>query len=194
MGGLKMKKILLLALIAALGLSAACEGTPQQPGAARQGYTLWNSGRTAAEPVEERKTESYTPQEGTAEEFEVANYFSDNMIVPRDREIVIWGTAPESQNGKIVAAEFKGLKGSAEIADGAWKIVLQGTLPASGEQNHTLTVSGAEGITEEFSDVLVGDLWIVSGQSNSDLTFFGTVGGTSTKNSMLPQRKTISES
>ncbi len=180
MGGLKMKKILLLALIAALGLSAACEGTPQQPGAARPGYTLWNSGRTAAEPVEERKTESYTPQEGTAEEFEVANYFSDNMIVPRDREIVIWGTAPESQNGKIVAAEFKGLKGSAEIADGAWKIVLQGTLPASGEQNHTLTVSGAEGITEEFSDVLVGDLWIVSGQSNSDLTFFGTVGGTST--------------
>lgn len=175
-----MKKVLLLTVVASLCLSAACGGTQTPSETARPGYKLWTSGRTAAESVEERKTESYTPQEGTAEEFTVANYFSDDMIVPKDKEIVVWGTAPESQNGKIVAAEFKGLKGSAEIENGAWKLVLQGTLPASGEQGHTLTVSGGNGVKEEFEDVLVGDIWIVSGQSNSDLTFFGTVAGTST--------------
>lgn len=41
-------------------------------------------------------------------------------------------------------------------------------------------MSGGNGVKEEFEDVLVGDIWIVSGQSNSDLTFFGTVAGTST--------------
>lgn len=98
-----MKKVLLLTVVASLCLSAACGGTQTPSETARPGYKLWTSGRTAAEPVEERKTESYTPQEGTAEEFTVANYFSDDMIVPKDKEIVVWGTAPESQNGKIVA-------------------------------------------------------------------------------------------
>ncbi|MFR1519085.1 MAG: sialate O-acetylesterase [Clostridia bacterium] len=183
-----MKRIILCVLAAVMCLSAAaCGGTPQNGdesggsanATARPGYKMWTSGRTADTSVPERKTESYQPEEGNAEEFTVANYFSDDMIVPKEKEIVIWGTAPESQNGKIVAAEFKGLKGSAAIANGSWKIVLQGTLPASGEQGHTLTVSGGNGVKEEFKDVLVGDIWIVSGQSNSDLTFFGTVAGTS---------------
>lgn len=186
-----MKRFLLFILAAVMCLSAAaCSGTSQDEGGAtgggtaqstpRPGYKMWTSGRTAPSAVEERKTESNAPEEGNAEEFTVANYFSDDMIVPKEKEIVIWGTAPESQNGKIVAAEFKGLRGSAAIENGAWKLVLQGTLPASGEQGHTLTVSGGNGVKEEFEDVLVGDIWIVSGQSNSDLTFFGTVAGTGT--------------
>lgn len=173
-----MKRILLIMLAALLCMTAACkEGESNAPD---NKYNTWNSGRTPIENVEERKTPEYTPQEGTAEKFTVANYFSDDMIVPRDREIVIWGTAPESENGKIVAAEFKGLKGSAEVENGAWRIVLQGTLSASSELGHTLTVSGGNGKVKEFNDVLVGDIWIVSGQSNADLTFYGTV-GTSTK-------------
>lgn len=173
-----MKKILLIMLAALLCMTAACkEGESNAPD---NKYKTWSSGRAPIESVEERKTPEYTPQEGTAEKFTVANYFSDDMIVPRDREIVIWGTAPESENGKIVAAEFKGLKGSAEVENGAWRIVLQGTLPASSELGHTLTVSGGNGMTKEFDDVLVGDIWIVSGQSNAELTFYGTV-GTSTR-------------
>ena len=185
-----MKKALLFILVMTMCLSmAACKGTSQNGNGtnngenpvttARPGYEMWSSGRTTAAAVQERKTESYTPEAGTAEQFTVANYFSDDMIVPKEKEIVVWGTAPESQNVKIVAAEFKGLKGSSRIENGAWKIVLQGTLPASGELGHTLTVSGGNDVKEEFEDVLVGDIWIVSGQSNSDLTFFGTVAGTS---------------
>ncbi len=162
-----MKKIVLLLLSVVLCITPACTG---------EKYETWSSGRTPAGTVEERSEQEYTLQEGTAESFKVANYFSNDMIVPRDRDIVIWGTAPESENGKIVSAEFKGLKGSSVIENEAWRIVLQGTLPASSELGHTLTVRGAEGHDKSFKNVIVGDIWVVSGQSNADLTFFGTIG------------------
>lgn len=165
-----MKKILLIVLALVMCLSASCTTT--------FGYNLWTSGKSADTAVPEKKSESYVLQEGNAEDFNVSYYFSDNMIVPRDKEIVIWGSAPDSENGKIVAAEFKGIKGSGVIADGAWKIVLQGTLPASGDKGNTLIVSGAAGVTQAYENVLVGDVWIVSGQSNADLTFFGSLSGT----------------
>ena len=140
------KKIMIWCLLAALCLStAACSKTEKA--------NVWTSGRSEGIVIEERHTESYEPQEGTAESFKVANYFADDMVLPREREITIWGTADEDQNGKIVAAEFKGLRGSAVIENGAWKIVMQGTLPASNELGHTLTVSGAGDEKKEFHDV-----------------------------------------
>ena len=56
--------------------------------------------------------EPYEFQEGNAKEFSVSGVFSDNMVIQRDQEIVIYGTAPESENGKIVNAFLKDLKGS----------------------------------------------------------------------------------
>lgn len=161
----KTRAVCFLIALLCIG-TAACTGNKK---------TVWTSGRAPGTVTEERHTASYEPQAGTAEEFTVAHYFADDMVLPRDREITVWGTAPEDQNGKIVAAEFKGLRGSAVIENGAWKIVLAGTLPASSELGHTLTVSGAGDEKEEFEDVLVGDIWVVGGQSNAELTFFGTV-------------------
>lgn len=164
-----MKKVLTVcaAILLAAAMLSGCTDT----------YKTWSSDKQpGAEVVETSKTiPEYTLQEGNAESFTVANYYTSNMIVPRDRRIEIWGTAPESENGKVVAAEFKGLKGSGVIEDGAFSIILQGTLPASVEKGHDLVVRGAEGTDVVFSDVLVGDIWVVSGQSNADLTFFGSV-------------------
>ncbi len=165
-----------------IALAAGCTGGETGPAGGKTGdadskYTLWKSGRKAPSPVSEtsKTVDSYEPAEGTANEFTVARYYGDNMIVPRDRKIVIWGTAPESENGKTVAAEFKGLKGSGVIEGGSFSFALNGTLPASGEKGHSLIVRGAEGIEKKIDDVLVGDIWVVSGQSNADLTFMGTV-------------------
>ena len=164
-----MKKLLILftAVLLAAAMLSGCAET----------YKTWSSGKQpAAEIAETSKTiPDYELQEGSAGKFTVANYYADDMIVPRDRRIEIWGTAPEEQNGKVVAAEFKGLKGSGVIEDGAFSFFLQGTLPASGEKGHDLVVRGAAGTEVVYSDVLVGDVWVVSGQSNADLTFFGSV-------------------
>lgn len=118
-------------------------------------------GRTA--PV----VEAQDAVTGTATEFTVSRVFSKNMVIQRDEYIRIWGWAPESQNGKIVSASFKGLNGHAEIKDGEWMITLGGTLPASTEKGHSLVVSGAEGVSEIFKDVLVGDNYWIAGQSNA---------------------------
>lgn len=164
-----MKKLFIVSVISLLAAAmlAGCAGA----------YKTWSSGKAPGAAVVEtsKNVPTYTLEEGNAEEFSVANYFVSNMIVPRDRCIEIWGTAPEEQNGKVVAAEFKGLKGSGVIENGAFSFVLQGTLPASVEKGHNLVVRGAAGTEIAYSDVLVGDIWIVSGQSNADLTFYGTV-------------------
>ncbi|MBR0158532.1 MAG: hypothetical protein IJM24_05575 [Clostridia bacterium] len=178
---LKRTGILILALIVAL--LAGCGGNavkPSDPDATEdpyKGYSEWRSARSAGAEAQEtsKVIEDYTLMEGTAESFKVAYYFANNMIVPRDRRIEIWGTADEDQNGKVVAAEFKGLKGSGVIENGEFCFALQGTLPASKEKGNSLIVRGAAGTEKEFTDVLVGDIWIVSGQSNADLTFSGTV-------------------
>ncbi len=104
--------------------------------------------------------------EPTAEKFKVSNAFSNNMVLQRDDYIRIWGTAEEDQNGKTVCAEFMGLKGSAEIKDGKWLITLDGTLGACADKGNTLRVYSA---SKEFNfkDVLVGDVYMVIGQSNA---------------------------
>jgi sialate O-acetylesterase len=116
--------------------------------------------------------EPYEFQEGNAKEFSVSGVFSDNMVIQRDQEIVIYGTAPESENGNIVNAFLKDLKGSGVIENGKWKVVMQGTLPASKELGHALKVVGEPGTDVIFEDVLIGDVWYINGQSNADLVFF----------------------
>ncbi|MBP5765873.1 MAG: hypothetical protein J6X47_02690 [Clostridia bacterium] len=160
------KKSLLLVLALVTILTAGC--APK--------YKTWTSGRKAgADAVDvSKKIEDYTLMEGTAEEFSLPTFFTNDMIVPRDRRINIWGTAPESQNGKVVAAEFRGLKGSGVIENGAFCFYLQGTLPACKDKGNSLIVTGGAGVRYEFQDVIVGDIWVVGGQSNADLTFFGS--------------------
>ena len=44
-----------------------------------------------------------------AADFDVSNVFSDDMVVQRGEHLRIWGTAPESENGKKVSGSFKGM-------------------------------------------------------------------------------------
>ncbi len=108
------------------------------------------------------KAEDVAP---TAEKFTVSRVFSDNMVLQRDEYIRVWGWA-KNQDGKTICAEFMGLKGSAVIEDGAWLITLDGTLGASAAKGNTLRVY-SETQEKKFDDVLVGDVYMVIGQSNA---------------------------
>jgi len=93
------------------------------------------------------------------------HFFSDHMVLQREREVAIWGTA--APNAKVTIA-FKGAKASAKAnADGQWRARIRtGKADAKGA---TLTVS-AGGDTVKIQDVLVGEVWIASGQSNMYFT------------------------
>ena len=87
--------------------------------------------------------------------------FSDNTVLQRDMQAPIWGwTKP----GETVTVSMEGKTATATAgADGKWLAKL-GPFSAGGP--FTLTVAGAQ--TVKVANVLVGDVWICSGQSNME--------------------------
>jgi len=98
--------------------------------------------------------------------------FSDHMVLQRDMATSVWGWTQPGQEVKVTLAD----KTATAVADAAGKwLVKLDSLPAGGP--HTLTVAGPQ--TVEIKDVLVGDVWICSGQSNmTSSTSPGIVYGT----------------
>jgi sialate O-acetylesterase len=98
---------------------------------------------------------------GEAERPLVHSLFNDHMVFPRDVEAPVWGW---TEPGKEVTVSMAG-KTAKAVADssGRWHAKL-GPFGAGGP--HTLAVTGPGNAT--FEDVLVGDVWICSGQSNME--------------------------
>ncbi|HET6994313.1 MAG TPA: sialate O-acetylesterase, partial [Chitinophagaceae bacterium] len=83
----------------------------------------------------------------------------DSMVLQRDSRVNIWGWA--SKNEKI-SIKFNGKTYKTKTgADGKWLIVLPST-KAGGP--YTMDIAGSNKIT--LKEILVGDVWICSGQSN----------------------------
>ena len=127
---------------------------------------------TAAETEPEETTEAITDimigetlDAPHATQFTVSNVFANDMVVQRNEHIRVWGWADASQNGKKVTGEFKGMFAEAIIEDGAWEITFGARMEASAELGHTMKIY-ADGVSYEFKDVLVGDVYMVMGQSN----------------------------
>ena len=93
-------------------------------------------------------------------EVEVADVFSDNMVLQRDLPVAVWGGADP---GEKVTVSFDGQEHEATADDqGKWMVKLN-PLKTSKERK-TMTIKGSNEIT--FSGVLVGEVWLCSGQSN----------------------------
>ncbi|MFZ4779464.1 MAG: sialate O-acetylesterase, partial [Terrimicrobiaceae bacterium] len=91
--------------------------------------------------------------------------FSDNMVLQRDMPVPVWGEAPSGEN---IVVKFNGQEKSVTTdAEGRWKAYLD-PLPVSTEPS-TLSVVAASG-QKEFKNVLVGEVWLCSGQSNMQAT------------------------
>lgn len=89
--------------------------------------------------------------------------FGDHMVLQRDTAVPVWGTAAP---GEEITVSIAGQTATAKAgADGKWSVKLA-KLSATGP--HTLTVKGKNTVT--FSDVLVGEVWLGSGQSNMAMT------------------------
>ncbi|WP_111642558.1 sialate O-acetylesterase [Marinimicrobium alkaliphilum] len=87
---------------------------------------------------------------------------SDGMVLQRDTPVPVWGWADP---GEAVRVEFRGERYTTEAdAEGHWEV----TLPPQGAGGpEQLVVEGNNRIT--LNDVLVGDIWLASGQSNMEL-------------------------
>jgi sialate O-acetylesterase len=101
---------------------------------------------------------------------------SDHAVLQRDRPIHLWGWASA---GARIEAQFHGQQSFA-VADprGKWNLYLRPE-PAGGP--YTLTLSG-DGPNLVVQDILVGDVWIASGQSNMEMPLEGFGPSTPIKN------------
>src|SRR5690606_37794074 len=99
----------------------------------------------------------------SAEGLAFARPFADHMVLPHGREVAVWGTG---ESGSEVKVAFAGKVATTRCnADGTWKVTLA-PLPPSAEERELHAKSGATQIT--LRDVLVGEVWLFSGQSNMD--------------------------
>lgn len=90
-----------------------------------------------------------------------ASIFNDNMILQRNTEIKIWGQAVP---GATVAIQFASKKiSSVSDVTGKWVAVLP-PFSACASPQEMVIESGNERIV--FDNILIGDVWLASGQSN----------------------------
>ncbi|HEY3914381.1 MAG TPA: sialate O-acetylesterase [Verrucomicrobiae bacterium] len=94
-------------------------------------------------------------------EVRLPNVFADHMVLQRDMPITIWGWAQPNETLSVTLGSI-----TAEVSAnerGEWKIIFP-AMKAGGP--FTLKVAGSS--TLEFHDVLIGEVWLCSGQSNME--------------------------
>jgi sialate O-acetylesterase len=101
-------------------------------------------------------------------EVKLPRIFSEHMVLQRETPVPVWGTA---DSGERVTIEFAGqTKTTTAATDGQWAIKLE-ALPTSAEPR-TMAISGSQR-KWEIKDILVGDVWLCSGQSNMEMGLGG---------------------
>lgn len=92
----------------------------------------------------------------------VPSVLNHHMVLQRDQPVPIWGWASP---GEKVTVDFAGQRKTAKAGnDGRWEVRL-GKLTAAATPT-TLTISGVNTLT--FTNILVGEVWLCSGQSNME--------------------------
>ena len=94
-------------------------------------------------------------------EVKLPTVLAAHMVIQRDKPVHVWGAADA---GEQVTVTFRGNHASTTASEiGRWSLYLP---PGAAGGPFTLTVQGKNTIT--LNDVLVGDLWVASGQSNME--------------------------
>ncbi|NJN25628.1 MAG: sialate O-acetylesterase [Cyclobacteriaceae bacterium] len=89
----------------------------------------------------------------------VAQIFSDHMVLQRNVSAPVWGTATP---GEKIIVEIQGMAVTTLTGkDGRWKVYLP---PFEAGGPYVVTIRGNDALT--LTDVMFGDVWVASGQSN----------------------------
>ena len=103
----------------------------------------------------------------------LAEMFQDRAVLQRDAPIPIWGDA---RPGEMVRVSFDGHDVVARAEpSGHWRAFLP-SMPAGGP--YSLTATSGAGSSRTLTDVLVGDVYLCSGQSNMELPVSSSLSAT----------------
>jgi len=99
-----------------------------------------------------------------------AGLFMDNMVIQRETQAPVWGTADAGEQVTVTGSWGESAQTVADKA-GKWSVKLQ--TPAAGGP-YTISFQGKNGV--ELENVLSGDVWLCSGQSNMQVPVRSTTG------------------
>jgi len=89
--------------------------------------------------------------------------FSDHAVLQSGRAVPVWGTAAPGE--KVTVTFLKQRRSTVAGADGRWMVRLAKMTPGG---PYAMTIAGTN--TVQVQDVLVGEVWVGSGQSNMEFT------------------------
>lgn len=99
----------------------------------------------------------------SANDLSIARAFGNHMVLQRDKPVPLWGRAKPASR---VVVEFAGQTKAVDAdAGGAWRVELD-AMPVSAVGRALVVRQADAGAEVRLDDVLVGDVWLCSGQSN----------------------------
>jgi len=99
---------------------------------------------------------------GLRAEVKLPSLISDGLVLQQGMKVNIWGTADPGERVTVTLGDQQ--VSSVAESDGRWKVKL-GPLSAGGP--FTMTITGKNTLT--LHDVLIGEVWVCSGQSNMEM-------------------------
>lgn len=95
--------------------------------------------------------------------------FSDNMVLKQQSQVLVWGWANPNTTVKVVGSWEKKVYKINSDNEGSWKIRIK--TPRAGYTPYTLTISDGKEIV--IKNILIGEVWVCSGQSNMQMPVQG---------------------
>lgn len=105
-----------------------------------------------------------------AHAMELAEIFSDNMVLQQQANAKIWGWAKSGSVVELTTSWSKLKQYATAGKDGKWIIEIK--TPVASYETYSITVKG-DGETKTIKNILVGEVWFCSGQSNMEITLNG---------------------
>ena len=111
----------------------------------------------------------------------VPTIFGDNMVLQRDVQLPVWGQA--AANEKVTVSICGSKASTTADKDGAWSVTLAALKCTPDQTGVTMTIKGApstgsgQGNTITLKNILIGEVWVGSGQSNMEWGLGGSTGG-----------------
>ena len=110
----------------------------------------------------------FIAQFSIAQELKVPAIFSDNMVLQQKYSAPVWGWDKPGQAVQVTGSWNNRTNSAVTDKSGKWMLKL--STPAAGGP-YTLTIKGEKTVT--FQNVMIGEVWVCSGQSNMEMPITG---------------------
>ena len=101
-------------------------------------------------------------------EIKLPAIFGDNMVLQQQTNAAIWGKASPNETVEVICSWDKKSYSAKSDKEGAWKLKVK--TPSAGGP-FKISISDGEALT--LNNVLIGEVWVCSGQSNMQMTMNG---------------------